>query len=50
MDEDDKEEYFRTLITQPPHSKYNQYDDGKCVPETVLERVFCEDDDVDCST
>ena len=50
MDEDDKEEYFRTLITQPPHSKYNQYDDEKCVPETVFERVFCDDDDVDCST
>ena len=50
MDDDDNEEYFRTLITQPPHSNYNQYDDEKNVPETVLERVFCEDDDVDYST
>ena len=50
MDEDDKEEYVCTLITQPPRSKYNQYDDEKCVPATVLERVFCEDDDVDYST
>ena len=23
MSEDNNEEYFRTLITQPPHSNYN---------------------------
>ena len=31
--------------TVPPHSNYNEYDNQKCVPETVLERVFCENDD-----
>ena len=50
MDYDANEEYFRTLITQPPLSNYNQYNDEKIVHETVLERVFCEDDDVDYST
>ena len=50
MDEDNNEEYFRTLITQPPHSDYNKYDNQKCVPETVLEPVFCETDDGNCST
>ena len=50
MDDDANEEYFRTLITQPPLSNYNQYDDEKIVPETVLERVFCDENDVNYST
>ena len=50
MDEDNDEEYFRTLITQPPQSHYNQYEYDNTVPTTVLDRVFCDDDDVDAST
>ena len=50
MDEDNNEEYFRTLITQPPQSHYNQYEYVNSVPITVLDRVFCDDDDVDAST
>jgi len=50
MDEDNNEEYFRTLITQPPQSQYNQYEYVDTVPITVLERVFCADDDVEAST
>ena len=40
MDEDNNEEYFRTLITQPPQSHYNQYEYDNSVPITVLDRVF----------
>ena len=50
MEEDNNEEYFRTLITQPPQSQYNQYAYVDTVPITVLERVFCADDDVEAST
>ena len=50
MNDNNNEEYFRTLITQPPLNHYNEYDDEKCVPVTVLDRVFCDDDEVDCST
>ena len=50
MNDNNNEEYFRTLITQPPLNHYNEYDDEKCVPVTVLDRVFCDNDEVDCST
>ena len=50
MSEDNNEEYFCTLITQPPHSNYNEYDNEQCVQCTVLESAFCDNDNVEYDT
>ena len=50
MSEDNNDEYFRTLITKPPHLNYNEYDNEHCVQCTVLESSFCDDDSIEYDT
>lgn len=45
MDEENRDEYFRSLITQPPnHSNYNQYKNESSKNTTVLESAFYQSD------
>ena len=50
MSEDNNDEYFRTLITKPQHSNYNDYDNEYCVQCTALESSFCDNDNIEYNT
>ena len=45
MDEENRDEYFRSLITQlPHHSNYNEYNNDCSEKITVLKSAFCQSD------
>ena len=45
MDEENRDEYFHPLITQPPHhSNYNEYNNQCSEKTTVFKSAFCQSD------
>lgn len=42
MPKENREEYFRTLIIQPPH--YSSYNESDCEVTTATKSVFCNNE------